>query len=177
MRSVRLGRTLEAVFVHYAVMYMTTEGDLRVTLATVAAHLELGGLALVAPDAKTETFKEATEHGNGEGADGRRARYLQWLLPPEPVETVSEIERLGARAVAVQDGVSKVDECEQTVDAAAEGLGGPTLVNNAGVTRILDFLDTDEETYDSAFDLNMKGYVFLARRSVHLTMVFVRHRC
>jgi glucose 1-dehydrogenase/3-oxoacyl-[acyl-carrier protein] reductase len=51
------------------------------------------------------------------------------------------------------------------------------LVNNAGVTRALDFLDTDEETYDSAFDLNMKGYVFLARRSVHLMMVFVRHRC
>ena len=126
MRSVRLGRTLEAVFVHYAVMYMTTERDLRVILATVAAQLEPGGLALVAPDAKTETFKEATEHGNGEGADGRRALYLQWSLPPEPVETVSEIERLGAKAVGVQDGVSKVDECEQTADAAAEGLGGPT---------------------------------------------------
>ena len=124
MRSVRLGRTLEAVFVHYAVMYMTTERELRVILATVAAQLEPGGLALVAPDAKTETFKEATEHG--EGADGRRALYLQWSLPPEPVETVSEIERLGAKAVGVQDGVSKVDECEQTADAAAEDLGGPT---------------------------------------------------
>lgn len=122
----RGGLRPQAVFVHYAVMYMTTERGLRVILATVAAQLEPGGLALVAPDAKTETFKEATEHGNGEGADGRRALYLQWSLPPEPVETVSEIERLGAKAVGVQDGVSKVDECEQTADAAAEGLGGPT---------------------------------------------------
>ena len=57
------------------------------------------------------------------------------------------------------------------MDAAAEALGGlDTLVNNAGVTRTLDFLDTDEETYDSVFDLNMKGYFFLARRAVPLMM-------
>jgi NAD(P)-dependent dehydrogenase (short-subunit alcohol dehydrogenase family) len=43
-------------------------------------------------------------------------------------------------------------------------------VNNAGVTRTLDFLDTDEETYDSIFDLNMKGYFFLARRAVPFIM-------
>ncbi len=87
----------------------------------------------------------------------------------EPEETVSEIQKLGGKAVAVQGDLSKVDECERTVDAAAEGLGGlDTLVNNAGVTQTLDFLDTDEETYDAVFDLNMKGYFFLARRSVPL---------
>jgi glucose 1-dehydrogenase len=53
------------------------------------------------------------------------------------------------------------------VDEAAEALGGlDTLVNNAGVTKALPFLQTDEETYDSLFDLNMKGYFFLARRAV-----------
>ena len=90
MRTVRLGRTFDAVFVHDAVMYMTTEEDLRAALATVAAHLAPGGVALVAPDATTETFTEATEHGGGEDADGRRARYLQWTLPPEPGETLYE---------------------------------------------------------------------------------------
>jgi NAD(P)-dependent dehydrogenase (short-subunit alcohol dehydrogenase family) len=50
-------------------------------------------------------------------------------------------------------------------------LGGlDTLVNNAGVTKTLDFLDTDEETYDLVFDLNMKGYFFLAKRAVPLMM-------
>ena len=87
MRTVRLGRTFDAVFVHDAVMYMTTEDDLRAALATVAAHLAPGGVALVAPDATTETFREATEHGGGEEAGGRRARYLQWTLPPKPGET------------------------------------------------------------------------------------------
>ena len=84
MRSVRLGRTFDAVFVHDAVMYMTTEDDLRAALATVATHLAPGGVALVAPDATTETFQEATEHGGGDEASGRRARYLQWTLPPAP---------------------------------------------------------------------------------------------
>lgn len=50
----------------------------------MAAHLAPGGGALVAPDATTETFGEATEHGGGGDAGGRRARYLQWTLPPSP---------------------------------------------------------------------------------------------
>jgi trans-aconitate methyltransferase len=77
MRHVRLGHTFDAVFVHDAVMYMTTEDDLRAALGTVAIHLAPGGVALVAPDATTETFSEVTEHGGGEDASGRRARYLQ----------------------------------------------------------------------------------------------------
>ncbi len=90
MRIVRLGRAFDAVFVHDAVMYMATEEDLRAALATVAAHLAPGGVALVAPDVTTESFSEATEHGGGEDAAGRRARYLQWTLPPEPGATSFE---------------------------------------------------------------------------------------
>jgi NAD(P)-dependent dehydrogenase (short-subunit alcohol dehydrogenase family) len=85
----------------------------------------------------------------------------------EPGETVSEIEGLGGRAVTVQGDLSRVQECERVVDEAADALGGlDTLVNNAGVTKALPFMETDEETYDSLFDLNMKGYFFLARRAV-----------
>jgi len=90
MRTVRLGRAFDAVFVHDAVMYMTTERDLRAALTTVAAHLNPGGVALVAPDATTETFSEATEHGGGEDGSGRRARYLQWMLAPAPGGTSFE---------------------------------------------------------------------------------------
>jgi SAM-dependent methyltransferase len=87
MRHVRLGRTFDAVFLHDAVMYMTTEDDLRAALETVAVHLSPGGVALVAPDATTETFSEATDHGGGEDEEGRQARYLEWTLPPEPGES------------------------------------------------------------------------------------------
>jgi len=89
----------------------------------------------------------------------------------EPDETVAEIEKLGGKAATVQGDLSKVAECERTIDEAAGALGGlDILVNNAGVTKALPFLDTDEETYDSVFDLNIKGYFFLARWAVPLML-------
>ena len=87
MRHVRLERTFDAVFLHDAVMYMTTEKDLRAALETVAVHLSPGGVALVAPDATRESFSGSTDHGGGEDEKGRQARYLEWTLPPEPGET------------------------------------------------------------------------------------------
>jgi glucose 1-dehydrogenase len=109
--------------------------------------------------------------GIGQGIAGELARrgaeVAVHYAHTEPDETVSLIEDLGCRAATVQGDLSNVAECEKTVDAAAEALGGlDRLVNNAGVTQALDFLDTDEETYDSVFDLNMKGYFFLARKAV-----------
>jgi glucose 1-dehydrogenase len=85
----------------------------------------------------------------------------------EPDETLREIGASGQRAATVQGDLSEVSECERVVDEAATALEGlDVLVNNAGVTRALDFIDTDEATYDEVFDLNMKGYFFCARRAV-----------
>ncbi len=61
MRTVRLGRAFDAVFVHDAVMYMTTEDDLRAALATVAAHLAPGGVALVTVPGITRVCREEAE--------------------------------------------------------------------------------------------------------------------
>jgi glucose 1-dehydrogenase len=85
----------------------------------------------------------------------------------EPDETVEEIEGSGRRATTVQGDLSRAEECERVVDDAADSLGGlDVLVNNAGVTRALGFLETDEAAYDEVFDLNIKGYFFCARRAV-----------
>ena len=89
----------------------------------------------------------------------------------DAIETASEIERLGVGHALVQGDLRRVAECERVVEEAANSLGGlDVLVNNAGVTRALDFLDTDETIYDEMFDLNMKGYFFCARRAVPLML-------
>ena len=43
MRTLRLGRTFDAVLVHDAICYMTTEADLRAAMATAFEHLRPGG--------------------------------------------------------------------------------------------------------------------------------------
>jgi SAM-dependent methyltransferase len=86
MRTLRLGRTFDAVFVHDAVMYMTTEDDLRQAIETAAVHLRPGGIAVFAPDFVQETFKPQTDHGGNDG-DGRALRYLQWTFDPDPADT------------------------------------------------------------------------------------------
>jgi SAM-dependent methyltransferase len=83
MRTVRLGRTFDAVFVHDAIAYVTSEEDLRAVLATAVVHLAAGGVALFVPDFVRERFREATDHGGHDG-DGRALRYLQWTWDPDP---------------------------------------------------------------------------------------------
>ena len=61
MRTLRLGRTFDAVFVHDAVAYMTTEADLRQVTETAFAHCRPGGIALFVPDHTTENFEPVTD--------------------------------------------------------------------------------------------------------------------
>jgi SAM-dependent methyltransferase len=92
MRTVRLGRTFDAVFVHDAVMYMTTEEDLLAAVETAWVHTRPGGRALFVPDCTTETFVPFTDHGGSDGPDGRGARYLEWVWDPDPSDTVCRSE-------------------------------------------------------------------------------------
>jgi SAM-dependent methyltransferase len=87
MRTVRLGRAFDAVFVHDAVAYMTTEDDLRQVIGTAFAHCRPGGIALFVPDHTAETFHPVTDHGGSDGRGGRGARYLEWTWDPDPGDT------------------------------------------------------------------------------------------
>lgn len=86
MRSLRLGRTFDTVLIHDAVMYMTTEDDLRAALTTAFVHVRPGGAAVIAPDCVRETFKPNTDHGGHDG-EGRALRYLEWSYDPDPSDT------------------------------------------------------------------------------------------
>jgi len=87
MRTARLGRDFDAVLVHDAVDYMTTEADLRLVIQTAFAHCRPGGIAVFVPDNITENFEPATGYGGTDGQDGRAARYLEWSYDPDPGDT------------------------------------------------------------------------------------------
>jgi SAM-dependent methyltransferase len=77
MRTLRLGRTFDAVFVHDAIGYMVTLEDLERAMVTAFVHTRPGGVALFLPDHTTETG-----HGGHDNADGRSLRYIEWMLRP-----------------------------------------------------------------------------------------------
>ena len=91
MRSLRLDRQFDAVFVHDAVTYLTTEADVRSAMETAVVHTRPGGAALFAPDATRETFREYTDHGGHDG-DGRSLRYLEWARDPDPTDTEDQTD-------------------------------------------------------------------------------------
>jgi SAM-dependent methyltransferase len=98
MRTVRLGRTFDAVLIHDAICYMTTETDLRAAMATAIAHLRPGGVAVLEPDYVRETFETVTDHGGEDGPPlpdgrpGRALRYLEWATDPDPTDSQYRVD-------------------------------------------------------------------------------------
>jgi hypothetical protein len=94
MRSVRLGRQFDRVFIHDAVVYMTGEDDLRGAMETAFVHCAPGGAALFAPDHVRENFRPGTDHGGHDGREGdaRSLRYLEWTWDPDPADTTYTVD-------------------------------------------------------------------------------------
>ena len=113
MRTLRLGRTFDAVLVHDAVCYMTSEADLRGAIETAFVHTRPGGAAVFAPDNLADTFRDRTDCV--EGDDGRRAiRYLEWQWDPDPADTTHRVEY----ALLLREG----DDVRLVHDRHVEGL-------------------------------------------------------
>lgn len=86
MRKLRLNREFDAVFVHDAVSYITSERDLLATMKTAFIHCRPGGVALFAPDFFRETFQPKTSHGGHDGK-GKALRYLEWTYTSHTKDT------------------------------------------------------------------------------------------
>jgi SAM-dependent methyltransferase len=102
MRSVKLGRTFDGVFIHDAIMYMLSEDDLRAVFRTANIHCKTGGIVVAAPDCTRETFKECTDYEghDAQPPDSRSVRYIQWTYDADPEDTVFNYDFI----LALRDG-------------------------------------------------------------------------
>jgi SAM-dependent methyltransferase len=99
MRTLRLGRTVDVVLVHDAIVYMTSEADLRAAVETAFVHTRPGGAAIFAPDTVRETFRDFA--GLQEEDDGARSlRCLEWSWDPDPTDDTYTVEY----ALLLRDG-------------------------------------------------------------------------
>ena len=92
MRTLRLDRVFDVVFIHDAIDYMTNEEDLRRSLTTAFVHLAPGGTAVFVPDATREIFEPDHGAGGTDGDDGRSVRFLHWTTDPDPTGTEAVTE-------------------------------------------------------------------------------------
>ena len=91
IRSIRLGRTFDAVYVHDAICHMTSARDLRAAIRTAFAHCRPGGVALFVPDFVRETFEEGVDHGGGDSGRGS-VRFLQWIFDPDRTDNTYVVD-------------------------------------------------------------------------------------
>lgn len=91
MRTVRLGRTFDAVVIHDAISHMLTEADLLAAFQTAAAHLKPGGIFVTAADRYREQFT-SPETETATHSDGHTTfTYFQYDWLPDPDRTVVEV--------------------------------------------------------------------------------------
>ena len=70
------------------------------------------------------------------------------------LDTVSQIENLGQKAVAIKCNLSKMQDIENLFYEFSKRFDRlDVLVNNAGITKTASFLDTDEELFDKLYNL------------------------
>ena len=150
MRTLRLGRTFDAVLVHDAVMYMTTEPDLLAAAKTAFEHTRPGGAAVFAPDFVRERFKERTEIIAGE--DGIRAlRGLEWQWDPDPFDDMALVEY----AFLLREG----EQVKAIHDRHVEG-----LFPEATWRRVLGGAGYQVATWERPLDDGTLDEVFVCRR-------------
>ena len=82
-------------------------------------------------------------------------------------EVVQQAEIFGVTAKPVQADVGKDQDARQLVKETVETLGGlDILVNNAAITRFIDFPDLDDatdEAWASIFETNVYGTFYMTR--------------
>lgn len=90
MRSVRLGRTFDAVIIHDAIGYMCTEYDLLAAFKTAASHLKPGGIFITSPDYVTETYPGTNVSHRISKGDNIELTFIEYDYDPNPDDTTAE---------------------------------------------------------------------------------------
>src|SRR5688500_15594198 len=75
-----------------------------------------------------------------------------------------EINAVGGQAVGARIDVTDQAQAQHMIDLTVERFGGvDVLVNNAGVIKILPFLETTAADWDFMFDVNCKGLLWCSQ--------------
>ncbi len=152
MRLLRLGRMFDGVLIHDAIMYMTSEEDLRAALVTAYEHCKPGGVVVIAPEWVAETFRPRTAR-DGVDAGGQGVRYLEWIWDADPNETKVNYEVILA--------FKENDEIRTVVDRQVVG-----LFPRATWLRLLEDVGFKAEAVEDPSTYGERSVVFLGHKQI-----------
>lgn len=158
MRTVRLGRVFDMVFIHDAIDYMLTFTDLHQALETAFIHCKPGGLALFVPDNVRETFEPSTDHGGKDG-DDRSLRYLEWTYDPDDTDTEYTTEYVYLLREDIAPNASNASNASTRVEYDQHTCG---LFPRAEWLRLLQDVGFEPEILRDEYERDL----FLARRPI-----------
>jgi SAM-dependent methyltransferase len=150
MRALRLGMTFDGVLIHDAIMYMTSEEDLRAALITAYEHCKPGGVVVIAPDWVAESFRPHTTH-EGEDSGERGVRYLEWIWDADPNDTKVNYEFI----LALKEG----GELRTVVDRQVVG-----VFPRATWLRLLEDVGFEARAVEDPSSGGERSEVFVGRR-------------
>lgn len=91
MRTLRLGKTFDAVTILDSISYMLTEEDLRAAFLTAFYHLNPGGVLLSIAEETVERFQQnrirCSQHNKG----GIEISFIENIYDPNPNDTTCEL--------------------------------------------------------------------------------------
>ena len=101
------------------------------------------------------------------GCEGARI-VVDYVGTPEGAEeTERAIRQSGSDGEMVKADVTSMNDVRRLVDSAWERFGtADILINNAGMERKSEFIDTPESDYDEVMNVNLRGPFFLTQAFV-----------
>lgn len=110
------------------------------------------------------------------GASGIGRATAELLAAEGARVAVADIDEVGAHAVAVACGpdsialgidVAAAEDCRRAVERVAETFGGlDVLVNNAGIIRRADVVETTEDEWDRVMAVNVRSVYLMSRFAI-----------
>lgn len=117
----------------------------------------LEGKVSIVTGAATGIGREVARRLASEGSD-IVINYFAQSQEEDCKSLISEIEKMGRKAVMVIGDVSKFDDCETIVNTAIETFGKiDILVNNAGITNDKLVRKMSVEDFQKVIDINLTG--------------------
>ena len=110
--------------------------------------------------------------GNGKAAAIQFAREGGMVLCVDTNESAAQdtaglIREEGGTAEACVADIVNASECEHAVDKCLEHFKKiDALHNNVGIPTMMEIVDTDEETWDNAFKINVNGMFLMCKFAI-----------